>query len=174
MSRGKLCPAVIFYWTPFVSITLYGESDESLLDKPFERIAVLNSSLTAFEAGSDLGLIKENAGIKPVAVFRRYLQNHRKEPGLFSKFRWIFRRDDRSVSGSLGYSLPGNKRSPSIEAINAAKIKTDYTKIVLNPTDQSVYLTEAGMAVNLGAIAKGYIADEVMAALEGRRWSMPS
>ena len=61
--QGKTASRSDFLLDTFVSITLYGESDESLLDKPFERIAVLNSSLTAFEAGSDLGLIKENAGL---------------------------------------------------------------------------------------------------------------
>ncbi|WP_296558215.1 FAD:protein FMN transferase [uncultured Acetobacterium sp.] len=155
-----------FLLDTFVSITLFGETDERLLDKPFARIAELNSSLTAFETESDLGLIKENAGIKPVSVsadtykiIAKSLAYSRDSGGYF----------DVTIAPLVdlwGIHSPETKNAPASEAINAAKEKTDYRKIVLNPADQSVYLTEAGMAVNLGAIAKGYIADEAMAVLK--------
>ena len=164
--QGKTVSRSDFLLDTFVSITLYGESDESLLDKPFERIAVLNSSLTAFEAGSDLGLIKENAGIKPVAVSEDTYKIIEKSLAYSQNSGGYFDVTIGPLVDLWGIHSPETKEAPALEAINAAKIKTDYTKIVLNPTDQSVYLTEAGMAVNLGAIAKGYIADEVMAVLK--------
>ena len=37
----------------------------------------------------------------------------------------------------------------------------DYKKIVLDENDKTVYLPEKNMALDLGAIAKGYIADRV-------------
>ncbi|WP_373483922.1 FAD:protein FMN transferase [Acetobacterium sp.] len=164
--QGKTVSRSDFLLDTFVSITLYGESDESLLDKPFERIAALNSSLTAFDAASDLGLIKENAGIKPVIIsedtyriIEKSLEYSQKSDGYF----------DVTIGPLVdlwGIHSPETKEAPVPEAINEAKAKIDYTKIVMNPGDQSVYLTDAGMSVNLGAIAKGYIADEVMAVLK--------
>lgn len=164
--QGKTVSRSDFLLDTFVSITLYGESDEQLLDQPFERIEALNSSLTAFETGSDLGLIKENAGIKPVTVsedtyriIEKSLEYSKNSGGYF----------DVTIGPLVdlwGIHSPETKEAPTQEAIYAAKAKTDYKKIILSPDDQSVYLTEAGMAVNLGAIAKGYIADEVMAVLK--------
>ncbi|WP_414151415.1 FAD:protein FMN transferase [Acetobacterium carbinolicum] len=164
--QGKSVTRSDFLLDTFVSITLYGESDESLLAQPFERIEALNTTLTAFETGSDLGLIKENAGIQPVVVsddtyriIEKSIEYSKSSGGYF----------DVTIGPLVdiwGIHSPETKEAPAPEAINAAKAKTDYTKIILNPADQSVYLTNAGMAVNLGAIAKGYIADEVMAVLK--------
>lgn len=163
---GKTVSRSDFLLDTFVSITLYGETDESLLDKPFERIAALNSSLTAFESGSDLGLIKENAGIKPVAVSEDTYRIIEKSLVYSKNSGGYFDVTIAPLVDLWGIHSPETKEAPAPEAINAAKAKTDYTKIILNPADQSVYLADAGMAVNLGAIAKGYIADEVMAVLK--------
>lgn len=155
-----------FLLDTFVSITLYGEDNESLLDKPFERITALNSSLTAFETGSDLGLIKENAGAKPVVVSEDTYNIIEKSLAYSKNSGGYFDVTIGPLVDLWGIHSPETKEAPSPEAINEAKAKTDYKKIVLNQTDQSVYLTDAGMSVNLGAIAKGYIADEVMAVLK--------
>jgi len=164
--QGETVSRSDFLLDTFVSITLYGESDERLLDKPFERIAALNSSLTAFEAGSDLGLIKENAGIKPVAVSEDTYRIIEKSLAYSQSSGGYFDVTIAPLVDLWGIHSPETKEAPAPEAINVAKAKTDYTKIVLNPAEQSVYLTDAGMAVNLGAIAKGYIADEVMVVLK--------
>jgi FAD:protein FMN transferase len=63
--------------------------------------------------------------------------------------------------GFNGYSVP-----------NAADIQqklalTDPRLVELNTTDRTVFLKKAGMALDLGAIAKGYIADLVKVMLEG-------
>ncbi len=164
--QGKTVSRSDFLLDTFVSITLYGESDEQLLDQPFERIAALNSSLTAFETGSDLGLIKENAGIKPVTVTADTYRIIEKSLGYSKNSGGYFDVTIGPLVDLWGIHSPETKEAPAQAAIDAAKAKTNYTKIILNPDDQSVYLTEAGMSVNLGAIAKGYIADEVMAVLK--------
>lgn len=164
--QGKTVTRSDFLLDTFVSITLYGESDENLLDKPFERMAALNSSLTAFETGSDLGLIKENAGDKPVIVAEDTYNIIEKSLAYSKNSGGYFDVTIGPLVDLWGIHSPETKEAPSPEAINEAKAKTDYEKIVLNQTDQSVYLTDAGMALNLGAIAKGYIADEVMAVLK--------
>ena len=50
---------------------------------------------------------------------------------------------------------------PPAEDIVRLLALTDPKQVVLNDADQSVYLTQAGMEIDLGAIAKGYIADRV-------------
>lgn len=53
------------------------------------------------------------------------------------------------------------KRLPTPEAIAAAKQRVDWKLIVLNEADQTAELKRAGMKLDFGGIAKGYIAQEV-------------
>ncbi|WP_052283553.1 FAD:protein FMN transferase [Kluyvera genomosp. 1] len=50
---------------------------------------------------------------------------------------------------------------PPVEDIVRLLALTDPRQVVLNDAEQSVFLTKAGMEIDLGAIAKGYIADRV-------------
>ena len=52
-------------------------------------------------------------------------------------------------------------RVPTEEEIEKALSLVDYRKLVLNPEDNSAKLLQEGMKLDLGAIAKGYAADEV-------------
>ena len=50
---------------------------------------------------------------------------------------------------------------PPADEIARLLTLTDPRQVVLNDADESVYLTQPGMEIDLGAIAKGYIADRV-------------
>ncbi|MBP2197425.1 FAD:protein FMN transferase [Pantoea cypripedii] len=54
---------------------------------------------------------------------------------------------------------------PPAEAIAALLPLTDPHQVVLNEAERSVFLQQPGMEIDLGAIAKGYIADRVQAFL---------
>jgi thiamine biosynthesis lipoprotein len=58
----------------------------------------------------------------------------------------------------IGFS---DARKPSPEAIAAKLPLIDPQQIVLNDQQQSVWLRQPGMELDLGAIAKGYIADAI-------------
>jgi thiamine biosynthesis lipoprotein len=61
--------------------------------------------------------------------------------------------------GFQGRSVP-----PALEIASLLKL-TDPHQVLLNPADRSVFLQQPGMEIDLGAIAKGYIADRVQAFL---------
>lgn len=61
--------------------------------------------------------------------------------------------------GFQGRAVP-----PALEIASLLKL-TDPHQVVLNPADRSVFLQQPGMEIDLGAIAKGYIADRVQAFL---------
>ena len=52
------------------------------------------------------------------------------------------------------------------EEINAKLQLTDATKVELNEESQTIFLLEEGMRIDLGCIAKGYIADLVIEQLK--------
>jgi thiamine biosynthesis lipoprotein len=57
------------------------------------------------------------------------------------------------------------KRLPDARALSAARSLVGYKGILIDPTGQTVALRVRGMRLDLGAIAKGYAADEALAAL---------
>ena len=59
----------------------------------------------------------------------------------------------------------GSSRVPSDEEIKEKLKLVDYQKVMLNKDEGTVYLKEKGMGIDLGAIAKGYAADEVVRVL---------
>lgn len=61
--------------------------------------------------------------------------------------------------GFQGRAVP-----PALEIASLLKL-TDPHQVLLNPADRSVFLQQPGMEIDLGAIAKGYIADRVQAFL---------
>jgi thiamine biosynthesis lipoprotein len=57
---------------------------------------------------------------------------------------------------------------PDDREFAAARSKVGYEKVELNPLTKSVRLTTPGMQLDLGGIAKGYAADEVLKLLKDR------
>ena len=58
----------------------------------------------------------------------------------------------------------GREIPPAAEIATRLKL-TDPHQVILNPAERSVFLLQPGMEIDLGAIAKGYIADVVQAFL---------
>ena len=59
-------------------------------------------------------------------------------------------------------------RFPDSPDLAKAKALVDYRNIELDPTRHTVFLKHAGMRLDLGAIGKGYAADQMLALLESR------
>ena len=55
-----------------------------------------------------------------------------------------------------------NARVPSDNEIQKLLKTIDPRKIILNDAEHSVFLTYTGMSIDLGALAKGYIADRII------------
>ena len=59
-------------------------------------------------------------------------------------------------------------RLPDTAEIAGAKALVDYRNIEIDPTRHTVYLKRAGMKLDLGAIGKGYTADQMLAVLQSQ------
>ena len=60
------------------------------------------------------------------------------------------------------------RRLPDPGEIAKAKALVDYRNIELNPANHTVFLKRAGMMLDLGAIGKGYAADQMLAVIESQ------
>ena len=60
---------------------------------------------------------------------------------------------------------------PPMNALTEANLHTDITKMVINFEDSTVYLADAKMSLDVGAIAKGYACQKIAEQLEAAGYS---
>ena len=135
------------------------DADETLLDGAFQQIRDLENILSVHIEGSELYQIKKNAGIAPVPV-SDVTYNIIQESIKYSKLTHGLFDVTAGPLIDLWAIDPPYGHVPTDEELNEALSLIDYKKIILSDNNQ-VFLQDKGMIINLGAIAKGSIADEV-------------
>lgn len=141
-----------------VTVTLYDSTDESILDKAFNKVSELESILSINENGTLVDKINDYAGVAPIkvdsdtyTVIKKGLEYAKISNGLF----------DISVGPIVklwNIGLP-EARVPTQEEINSNLPLIGYSDIELNDKENTVFLKRQGMIIDLGGIAKGYTAD---------------
>lgn len=144
----------------YTRIRVYDEGKKEALTPAFERIKVLGDKITINEHGSEIDAVNENAGIQPVKVSPEIYQLVKKAKEYSVESEGAFNLVIGGITQlwRIGFD---DARKPSQAEIDQALKTLNYNKVQLDDTNQTVYLEEKGMIIDLGAIAKGYIADEV-------------
>lgn len=140
-----------------VSLKLFVEN-LTAVSAVFNAIKQLEARLTVNRYHSEVMSINHAAGKQPVAVSKLVfdLISQAKAASLLpeSKFNLAIGPLVKLWKiGFNGHSIPEN------DEIARRLTLTNPHDIELNRTNQTVYLAKAGMEIDLGAIAKGYIAD---------------
>ncbi|MDR2479011.1 MAG: FAD:protein FMN transferase, partial [Treponema sp.] len=165
-SRGDAEPSRSeFVLGTVCTITLYDQGYSRVYRDIFRRLREIEDRMSVNIAESDIARINAAAGQEPVKahddvfeVIRRALYYAEISDGAF----------DPTVGPLVSlWGIGGdNPRVPSTEEINAALGLINRHDVVLNRENSSVFLKRPGMALDLGAIAKGYAADEAAAILK--------
>lgn len=139
------------------TISLYDKQDQSVLNQAFRLLTHYDNLFSISVKGSDVYRIN-HAGGEPVkvdpdtlAVFREGIRYSEESGGLF----------DITV-GALTtlWNIEGeNPKVPPESAIQAAVKTVNYKKITID--GDTVTLKNKDAMIDLGGVAKGYIADEV-------------
>ena len=148
-----------------VSITTYDRLSSATIAEVFEYVAGVERRMSTNEndyPNSELIRVNQSAGVRPVTVSpdtylvveraRAYsaLRSHGFEVTIWPLTRiWDFE------------TLEQHERIPTPQEVASAKDLVDYTKLVLYPRRRALYLTARGMGIDVGAIAKGWAADQV-------------
>lgn len=141
------------------NMKVYNEGQEEAMDKAFERVQELDEWFAMQNPESEISEVNRQAGIEPVEVSEEVF--HVMERALH-----YAEESDGSFDPTIGVvtSLWGigqdNAAVPEANELAEAVALVDYQKVELNEADQTIYLQEEGMVLDLGAIAKGYITDE--------------
>ncbi|MEB5453128.1 FAD:protein FMN transferase [Virgibacillus pantothenticus] len=144
-----------------IDLSVQHELAEAILDKVIARLKEYEHRFSANDPSSELMQVNKNAGIQPVTV----------HPELYELIK--IGKEHSCAEGShlniaigplvqtwrIGFS---NARVPYNNEITELLERTNPKKIVLHDKECSVFLTEPGMLIDLGALAKGYIADLII------------
>lgn len=159
-------------------VIIYSESEEefeSYMDKIHTRFLELHKLYDRYNDYEDINNIKtinDNAGKSPVKV----------EPEIidlieFSK-EWYYRagQETNIAMGPVveiwkeytekAQDNPEEAELPDMEELEKAAEKADIGKVVLDKEEGTVFLEEAGMALDVGSVAKGYAVELVASEME--------
>ncbi|MDT2669605.1 FAD:protein FMN transferase [Enterococcus dongliensis] len=148
-----------------IDISLPDETSEELMTLVETRLREYEYVFSANDASSELMAVNSNAEIKPVTV----------RPELFHliKLGLSHSLSDHSrlniaigplvQTWRIGFS---DAKVPSKTEIQQQLALTNPKQILLDDDQQTIFLTKAGMKLDLGSLAKGYIADLIVAELQ--------
>jgi len=141
------------------SITLYDQGQKEVYDSIFSRIREIENLMSINIKSSDVSRINSNAGIEAVQV-------HEDTFKVIERAVYFARLSGGAIDPSVGplVSLWGfgreNQNIPAQDKIDEILPLINWHNIKLDFQTRSVFLEQKGMTLDLGAIAKGYAADE--------------
>ena len=148
-----------------VGVTLYENGSEEVLDKVFKRVQEIENLVSINKEETEIDKLNENAGISPVKLSDTSFE-------IIEKALYYSKLSSGGYDLTVGplvklwsIGLPEAK-VPSQEEIEEIIKNIDYTKVELNKNTKEVFLSEKGMLLDLGSIAKGYAADEIVKILK--------
>jgi len=156
-----------FFLNSILTLDIFDEGlDKAKINQEVEdRVRELENKLSTKIATSEVSKINDNAGVDKVAVsddtftvIKEALKYGKISQGKF----------DITVGNLVDLWGIGteNEKVPSKDEIQKSLATVGYNKIEIDENNKTVYLKEKGMKIDLGAIAKGYVADDIVKILE--------
>ena len=143
-----------------IELSIYEGGSKNILTEAFELISALENKLSRNIGASEVSKINRYAGISPVEVsddtffvINRTIYYSELSGGFF----------DITVGPLVSLWGIGTKEAnvPSAGDISNVLALIDYKRMKLTPSNNLVFSENRGMEIDLGAIAKGFIADKV-------------
>lgn len=143
-----------------ISITLF-EPNQPLVEASYDYLQRMDQVFSMNRSDSELMAINQQAGVRPVQV----------SATAFSLIQDALHYSKRHVDSfnvligplvklwRIGF---GGDQVPSAAEIQRRLRLMDLSQVVLDAPAQTVYLKQVGMQLDLGAIAKGYFADQLI------------
>ncbi len=132
---------------------------ESKTDLAVQEIKRIELLLTTFDEDSQTNEINRNAGIKPVKVDAEVFKLIGRSLKISALTQGAFDITYGSIDKSLWNFDVNMQQLPDKKTAQDSVRLINYRNVILNPSDQTVFLKEAGMRIGFGGIGKGYAAD---------------
>jgi thiamine biosynthesis lipoprotein len=147
------------------TVTLYDQGKPGVYRDIFNRLREIENLMSANLTDSEVERINRDAGVRAVEVHREVLF-------VLQRALYFAEKSGGAFDPTIGplVKLWGigseDERIPAEEEIAAALPLVNWRDTIIDEDAGSVFLTRAGMRLDLGAIAKGYAADEAARIVE--------
>ena len=145
-----------------VAVTVLSPSPEqakTAIDAVYEEFHRLGRLLNFYADDSELSLINQNAGIKPVTVSKDTLE-------IIQAAIFVADQTDGGFDVTVGPLVKlwdfNKKLRPGPAEIEKMQALVGYKNIIVDPVASTVYLQKTGVKIDLGGIIKGFAADKAV------------
>ena len=144
------------------TINLFDQGSTELYGQMFQKLKGIEQAFSVNLSDSAVSQINQSAGIAPVVVPQEVIY-------VLQEALRIAERTGGAFDPTIGplvdlWDIGGdNSQVPSQQAIDHARSLVDWRLVEIDSQRGTVYLPKQGMALDLGGIAKGYAADELVA-----------
>ncbi len=145
-----------------VNIKAYGRKAPVAIDRAIDEMRRLDRMLSSYDPDSEISRVNSQAGVKPVKVSPETFEVVDRVLYFASISDGAFDPTIFPVMRLWGFGDP-QQRVPAGPEIERALALVDFRKVQMNPQDSTIFIEDRGMAVDLGAIAKGYAVDRMSA-----------
>lgn len=144
-----------------ITQTVFAKNGEQVIENVFDKLIEIENMISLYKEDSDINYINLNSGIKPVKV-----NNYTYELIKISKYYSEISNGTFDISIApitKLWSITGeNPVVPTKEEIDMKLDLVGYGNIILNDKEKTVFLSKKGMEIDLGGVAKGYIANVII------------
>jgi thiamine biosynthesis lipoprotein len=150
------------------AVNLYGKGSRSVYNEIFSRFREIEERMSINKDGTEIDAINAVAGSAPVRVSEDVFE-------VIEKSLYYADISDGAFDPSVGVLVKlwgigsDNARVPAQEEIDAVLPLINYRNVALDAEKRTVFLSQPGMTLDLGGIAKGYAADEAVKIIEKHR-----
>lgn len=144
-----------------VTVKVYGANGSKIAQEVLDKLDHLEKLMSVNIADSEVSQINAKAGMEPVVVsedtfevIQRAVQYAHQTDGLF----------DPTIGPLVQlWGIGGNHaKVPTPEEIANVLPLVNYKNVVIDEEAKTIYLSQRGMMIDVGGIAKGYAADQAI------------
>lgn len=151
---------VFFALGTVCTLTVFDSEKPKALDRAKSRVMEIHNAMNAYDPNSEVSAINQNAGIGYVKVSYPTLRLIEASAAYSEMTGGAYDITTRPLS-DLWKTAIRLKSLPLLYSIDQAHALTGYKDVLIDHTHSAVMLRRHGQQLDLGAIAKGYAADEV-------------
>lgn len=156
-----------FLMDTIMEITAYGPNAEPAVKAAFTEIKRLHDLTNNFDPGSQVSQINQAAGKNRIKADPDLITMMQRSNELSDKLAGSFDITVGPLTELWGIGRKG-EFVPSQEEIDKVLPLVNYRVMEIDQAAGTVYLPKAGMALDLGGIAKGYAVDKAIAILKAK------
>lgn len=167
--NGQLQPyrETRFLMDTVIEITVYGPEPESAVQAAFAEFERLQAISDHFKPGSQTAEINRLAGVDKVMVDPALLDMLSRAGEVALQTGGAFDVTVGPLTRLWGIGHKGDY-IPTTAEIDQVLPLVDYRRVVVDRTENTVFLPQAGMRLDLGGIAKGYAINQAVDILQAR------